>query len=195
MSDFAPEVGPDGRARPRYGEYASAEEQRSRIQVPDVTEALEAGIAPEPVTPTAPAAVSPAPQVVPAASVAPRAASPVNRLVTIMLLTFGAINVVFSVFSYLDIVPVVERAMQVMGIEGEFTNVAAAETWGVVAAIVLVAVYLLTAVITWRVLRAGRISWWIPLVGAIVGYVIVSVCLAVPLMSDPAFVDFVSTQP
>ena len=47
MSDFAPEVGPDGRPRPRFGEYASAEEQRARITQPDVTDALSAGVAPE----------------------------------------------------------------------------------------------------------------------------------------------------
>lgn len=187
MSDFAPEVGPDGRDRPRYGEYASPEEQRSRIQVPDVTEALDAGVAP--VAPTT-AQVPVGPAAVPAASVAPRPVSPVNRLVTIMLLAFGAVNVIFSAFSYLDIVPVVERAMEIMGIPGEFTNVAAAQTWGVIAAVVLLAIYVLTAVLSWRVLKAGRISWWIPIVGAVVAYVIVSICLAVPLMSDPAFVGF-----
>jgi hypothetical protein len=105
------------RPRPQYGEYATPEEQRSRIRQPDVTEALEAGIAPDGAVTT---------PVVPAASVTARPASPINRLVTIVLLAFGAVNVIFSVVSYLDIVPVIERAMEVMGIPGEFTNVAAA---------------------------------------------------------------------
>jgi hypothetical protein len=54
--------------------------------------------------------------------------------------------------------------------------------------------YLLTAMLTWRVLKAGRISWWIPIVGAIAAYVVVSLCLAVPLMGDPAFVEYVTTM-
>jgi hypothetical protein len=40
---------PDSPARPQYGEYATAEEQRARIRQPDVTESLAAGrMAPEP---------------------------------------------------------------------------------------------------------------------------------------------------
>lgn len=187
MSDQAPRPHDAGelRPRPQYGEYATPEEQRSRIQQPDVTEALEAGIAPE---------AAATPPVMPAAYVTARPGSRVNRLVTIMLLAFGAVNVIFSVVSYLDIVPVVERAMELMGIPGEFTNVAAAQTWGLVAAVLLIVAYLLTTVLTWRVLKAGRISWWIPIVGAIVAYVVVSLCLAVPLMGDPAFVEYISTM-
>lgn len=171
---------PDSRPRPAYGEYATPEEQRSRIQQPDVTEALSAGVAPD-AAPAAPA------------SVASRPASPVNRIVTVALLAAGAVNVIFSVVSYLDIVPVIERSMQIMGIPGEFTNVAAAQTWGVVAAVLLVVGYALTALWAIRRLRAGRLSWWIPLVGAVVVYIVVSICLAVPLTSDPAFLDFMGS--
>lgn len=195
-SDYAPEVGPDGRERPRFGEYASPEEQRSRIQQPDVTEALSAGVAPvEPVEPVHPVAAA-APvsgQAAPFGAPAVRQPSRANRLITIMLLAFGAANVVFSLFSYLDLAPSIERTMDVMGIPGGFTNYDAARTWGTIAAIVMVLVYLLTAVITWRVLKAGRVSWWIPLVGAVIAYVLVSLCIAVPLLGDPAFTEYVSS--
>ena len=43
-----------------------------------------------------------------------------------------------------------------------------------------------TAVTAWRSLVARRLSWWIPLVGAIVTFVIASICLTVPLLGDPA---------
>ena len=35
---------------------------------------------------------------------------------------------------------------------------------------------------------AGKLAWWIPLVGAIVTFIVVSVCLTVPLLGDPAIV-------
>ena len=38
----------ESRPRPQYGEYATPEEQRARIQHPEVTEALQSGVAPEP---------------------------------------------------------------------------------------------------------------------------------------------------
>lgn len=189
--DYAPEIGPDGRERPRFGEYATPEEQRSRIQQPDVTEVLSTGSAPvDPPVETAPTAGD---GVATAAPVAARKGSPVNRLVTIVLLAFGAVNVLFSLFSYLNLAPAIERSMSVLGVTGEFTSYDAARTWGIVAAIVIVVGYLATAVITWRVLKAGRVSWWIPLVGAVVTFVVVSFCIAVPLMGDPAFIDFVSS--
>lgn len=174
---------PDPRPRPEYGEYATPEEQRSRIQQPDVTEALSAGVAPEPapIVPTGPAPV------------AHRPGSPINRIVTIGLLAAGAVNVVFSVVSYLDILPTIERSMQIMGIPGDFTNVASAQMWGIVAAVALVIGYALTAVRSWRLLKAGRVSWWVPIVGAVITYVIVSTCLAVPLINDPAFTSYVTS--
>lgn len=182
----------DPRPRPQYGEYATPEEQRARIRQPDVTEALEAG--------EAVAAVAPAPAPAPAEASAPAAVAPAtkprsqaNRLATIALLAVGAVNVLFSVFGYLDIAPAIQRSMDVIGMPGEFTNTAAAQTWGAIAAVVLVAGYLITAIAAWRRLSAGKISWWIPLVGAVATFVIVSACLMVPLVGDPAFNAYVTS--
>ncbi|TQJ31694.1 DUF6264 family protein [Microbacterium sp. SLBN-146] len=191
--DYAPEIGPDGRERPRFGEYATPEEQRSRIQQPDVTEALSTGSAPVDQVVDTPVDATPETPAPVAASATPRPVSAVNRLATIVLLAFGAANVLFSLFSYLNLAPAIERSMDVLGVPGEFTSFDAARTWGIVAAIVLLAGYVVTAVITWRVLKAGRVSWWIPLVGAVVTFIAVSFCIAVPLMGDPAFIDFVSS--
>ena len=44
----------------------------------------------------------------------------------------------------------------------------------------------LAATLSLRVLSRGRISWWIPLVGAIVTYTALTACLMVPLFGDPA---------
>lgn len=192
MSDYAPETGPDGRQRPRYGEYATPDEQRARIQQPDVTWALETGTAPD-------AAATPGAQgAAGAASVVPGAATdttapvvpPRDRIVTLLLLAVGAANVLVSAFSYLDIAPAIQQSMTLMGVPGEFTNFEAARTWGIVATIALVVGYALTLLASVRRMRKGKLSWWIPLVGAVVTFVVVSTCLSVPITSDPAFIDY-----
>ncbi|MFB8386417.1 DUF6264 family protein [Microbacterium sp. NPDC055910] len=185
MSDYAPEVGPDGRQRPRFGEYASPEEQRARIQQPDVTEALSAGVVPEASDPE-PIAAAPGPE-------PRRSVSPANRLATILLLAVGAANVLISLFSYLDLASALENSYELLGIDGAFTNLAAARQWGLIAAIVLVAGYIATFMLSWKRLKAGRVSWWIPIVGGVVTFFIVSLCLMVPLMGDPAFQEYVTS--
>ncbi len=176
--------------RPRYGELATPEEQRRAAGLPPldqvVIDAVPAGAHPV----VAPAVGHPARgERVPTDEV-PARRHPVDRLVTIALLAYGLVNVVITAISYLDLTAVMNQAMSVLGIEGEFTNYAQGRLWGTIAAVVLVVGWVLTAVLAVRRLRQGRIAWWIPVVGALVTGAIVSMCLAVPMMGDPAFVAF-----
>lgn len=183
----APEAGGAApRPRPQYGEYATPEEQRSRIQQPDP--ALLPPVEPVPVAP------HPVPNGVrgPVAGTARPPFRP-DRVITVILLGMGAVNVLFSAQSFFDLSEALARTTASMQIPGEFTNIAAARTWGAIAAVSLIVGYLVTAFAAWRRLRAGRISWWIPVVGAIVTYVVVVVCVMVPLTGDPAFQQYVST--
>lgn len=178
------------RPRPQYGEYATPEEQRARIRQPDVTESLAQGTAPgRPAAPVAPAAAS-AP---PTRAAGTRQQSSVDRVITIVLLALGAVNVLFSSMSYLDLATAVTRTMETLGAPGEFTNTAAAQTWGAIAATVLIAGYLITLVAALQRLRTGKTTWWIPVLGAVLTYAIVMTCLSVPLLSDPAFMDYVES--
>ncbi|MET0734806.1 MAG: DUF6264 family protein [Microbacterium sp.] len=188
---------PDPRPRPAYGEYATPEQQRARIQQPDVAHSLDHGVA----APTAAPAPVPAPQPAPAPRYggdlpgATRPAGPrPDRIITAILLGAGAVNVFLSVQGFLNLADAFARTMETMGIPGEFTNTAAAQTWGAIAAVVLIAGYLLTALAAWRRIRAGRISWWIPLVGAAISYALVLACLSVPLAGDPAFQEYVRSM-
>jgi energy-converting hydrogenase Eha subunit C len=174
---------PDPRPRPAYGEYATPEEQRARIRQPDVESVLDGSGA---------AASVPAPAV--EAPPVAMAGHPLDRIITIALLAMGAVNVFLSVPGFLDLSETFARTMAAMGIPGEFSNFAAAQTWGAVASVVMVAGYLLTAVATWRRLRAGRMSWWLPVVGAVITFVLTVVCLAVPLWGDPAFQAYVNSM-
>jgi hypothetical protein len=177
------------RPRPQYGEYATPEEQQARIKQPDATWALDTGQAPE-------AAAAATPQGWPVDQAAPPAVPPtrgMDRIVTLALLVVGAFNVALTAISYFDLPSLANQAMQLLGMPGEFTNVDSARLWGPIAAGVLIVGYLLTAFFAWRNLRAGRLSWWIPLVGSVVTYIVVYICLAVPLLGDPAFIQYATS--
>ncbi|WP_149084797.1 MULTISPECIES: DUF6264 family protein [Microbacterium] len=161
--------------RPRYGEIATPEEQRRAAGLPPVAEMVETA--------------APAPTAEPAAE-APARSHPVDRFATIALLAYGLVNVVVTGLSYLDIVPVMNQTMAMLGIEGEFTNYAAGRIWGTVAAVVLAVGWSVTAALSIRRLRRGRLTWWLPLVGAVVTVGIAALCLVVPMMGDPAFIAY-----
>lgn len=170
------------RPRPQYGEYASPEEQRARIAVPDASDAISSG---ESLT------VGPAPSA-PAVADAPtvRRARPVDRILTFALLGYGLVNILVSVSSFLDFPSFAQTYFQILGIEGEFSNIADGVFWGRVASIVMVVGYLVTAWLSIRRLRTGKLTWWVPLVGGAVTHLIVGFCLVTPLMADPAMAEF-----
>jgi hypothetical protein len=186
---------PDERPRPQYGEYATPEEQRARIQHPDATWALDTGqrVDGGQVHPSPAAAPDGAPlrAPVPARPITP--ARRADRVVTLALLALGALNVIFTAAAYFDLAGLADQAFSMLGIPGEFTNFESAQLWGPLAAIALIAGFVLTALLAWRNLQAGRISWWIPVVGAIVTYIAVYVCIAIPLLGDPAFMEYATT--
>lgn len=166
--------------RPQYGEYATPEEQRRLAGLPPAEAVPEA-----PVIQAAPVASAPA-----MPSRAP--ARPWDRIITIALLAYGVINVFMTAMSYLDLPTLMNRSMDILGIEGEFTNFAQGKTWGTAAAVVLFIGWAITAWLSVRRLRRGKLSWWVPLVGAAVTMVIATICITVPMMNDPAFLAYLN---
>ena len=160
--------------RPQYGEYATPEEQR-RL----------AGLAPVDAGP-----VAPVPVVAPPVEAAPARQGGADRIVTIALLAYGLVNVVMTALSYLDLPTVLQQSMDILGIDGDFTNFGPARLWGGVAAVVLVVGYALTVLVAFRRLRAGKRSWWVPLVGAAVTMIVVTICVMIPMTGDPAFLAY-----
>lgn len=199
---------PDRPARPEYGEYATPEEQRARIQQPDATAALSSGqsldapaappygaaptygSAPPPLQPGAPAPTVP-PAVPPASGPAHAPAKPAgrprmfDRVATFALLGYGLFNVLTSIPAFTDYAEYASTLLGVMGVDAEFTDAGAGRGWGMAAAFVLGLGWLLTAALSWLNLRRGRITWWIPLIGGVVFTLLASVLLLVPLFSDP----------
>jgi len=166
--------------RPQYGEYATPEEQRRLAGLPPVD-------------------VAPAPVPVPEAAVA---ADPVatprprswDRVITIALLAYGVVNVFLTGMAYMDLPTVMNQSMQVLGVDGEFTNFAQGRLWGTIATAVLIIGWVITAALSLRRLRTGKRTWWVPMVGAAVTTIIVSLCLTVPMMGDPAFIAYIESM-
>jgi hypothetical protein len=165
--------------RPQYGEIATIEEQRRAAGLPPLDEVAPAVVAAGP--PESPAAAAPA----------VARSHPVDRFVTIGLLAYGLVNVVVTGLSYLDFSTAMNEMMSVLGVDGEFTNFAEGRTWGTIAAVVLAIGWSLTAYFSIRRLRSAKRSWWVPLVGAAITLFVASICAAIPLMNDPAFIDFI----
>lgn len=184
MSDASSE-NPEPRPRPQYGEYATPEEQRARIQRPEVTEALEAGVAPQPEPPVSTPASAP----VPAAGTRPGALrGPLwDRVITGGLLAYGLVSTVSTIMQLLDFPRYAESAAAVLGVDATYTNLQAGYVWGAAAALVYGIGWLLTALLTWRRLRRGRIAFWIPIAGFVATALIAGVCVTLALVGDQQF--------
>jgi hypothetical protein len=169
------------RPRPQYGEYATPEEQRARIQRPEVTESLDAGVAPQPVAEPAPTPAAPAS--------GPR--GPLwDRVLTFGLLVYGLVSTISTIVQLLDFPAYAETAAGILGVpDASYTNLTAGYVWGAAAALVYGIGWLATALLTWRRLRRGRIAFWIPLVGFVVTALIAGICVTIALVGDPQFMS------
>ncbi len=163
---------------PRFGEFASPEEQRSRIQQPEF-ETL----------PPAPGTVPPAPAEPrhPAfdRTVAAPAGRRIDSIATIGLLLYGMFTVVTSMPRLLDPVAYSETLFAVLGLEGGLSDPAGALPWAIGAVLALVFGWLVTAAVSLRRLRAGRVAFWVPILGGVVFNVVAALLMTVPIMGDP----------
>ncbi|PKI92145.1 hypothetical protein CW368_04750 [Actinomycetales bacterium SN12] len=112
-----------------------------------------------------------------------------------MLLGLGLVNVLSSIPQFVNMASTLSESMKMLGLDGEFTNYAAARTWGVIAVVILLAGYAVTAWLSFRQLKRSRPAWWIPLVGFVITMSLVSACISVVMFSDPAFVAGMLSTP
>ncbi|MCX7521875.1 DUF6264 family protein [Microbacterium sp. STN6] len=186
MSDDHRHPGPAGdeRPRPQYGEYATPDEQRAHTRMPPPLEAP----APSP----APVSDGTRPQDAPAAPAAGHPRS-WDRVLTLALLALGLFNVLSSMSAYLHMDSALSAAFAQLGV-GDFGAADIAAPAGVALAVIQPLLWLITAALAVTSLRRGRISFWIPLVGGVVAYIVLVVVLVVVVLNDPAFVSFVQTS-
>ena len=157
------------RQAPQYGEYATPEEVAAITGVPP--------------TPAAP--LVPAPDVsARRPTAAPTGARRFDRPVTVGLLTFG----VFMLFLYGPVLLDLAMALQVSSASGVLADARFGEAATIGGRVLFGILLVLLVTATWwstSALRAGRVTFWIPLTAGLIGIVAFIVTMVIVLVLTP----------
>jgi len=194
----------DERPRPRYGEYATPEEvAEARGPLPpdpsDATDPISRLAAPieRPVSPRGLQAGAPPRQTPPPARPVPprrplpagaRPPRPGNNLITVLLLVFGIWNTVSSIPNYLDFGPVLSQGVQLAGY-GSVEFGAIAHTAGIVLLVAALLLLIAAVGVSFRLIRDGRRSIWVPVAAGILYFVVSLVVVTIVVANTPAVAD------
>lgn len=119
-----------------------------------------------------------------ASTVAPRRW---DLLLSAVLLAYGLYSVVSGMFQFADLGALINRVYQTQGI-GQFTTTGLATTLGVVINASDVVLFVATGLITFTLLRRGRVAFYVPLIGGAIAGIIAVVCILVLMFADPAYI-------
>ncbi len=194
----------DERPKPKYGELAPEGWVWQPPQEAQPAEVPDAGTSPSPsvggpgATAPGPAAGTwPAPSTPPVAGPAPQpgaragtaaGSGTVDRIVTIALLGFGLLSTVNSVVSLLTLRDLMQQFMDMQGIDGVYSAPAAGAI-GATVAVILIVVYALTAIVSVRRLRAHKLAFFVPIIGAVLSLIALFIGIAMAVAGDPAIMD------
>ena len=161
----------DERPRPQYGEYAPDGWVSPYSPVPDSTEAPLAAeqVVVEPV----------------------RKRRTWDTVLTFALLGVGLYTVLSGYVGFSQLSDVFDQMFTQLGI-GEFTNVDAANTAGVIASIAQTVIWVIAAVGAGISLQRGRLAFWWPLAGGVLANLILVILVGVVMASDPAYAEYVT---
>ena len=202
----------DSRPRPEYGEYATPAEQAEAMGItveelaavrapkaapgkadgkpdgkPDTTPARKTkDTVPASTETTAPALAPPrAEDAIPLPPPAPATPRRWDRAVSLALVFFGVYLVFGSIGSFRQFGTAMAETTKQLGY-GEFTLIAMADSFGFWLSIIEPVILVITVGITLIRLRSGKLAFYIPIIGAVVGGVIFFIFFAVLWFSDPA---------
>jgi hypothetical protein len=176
----APPPPRDERPRPQYGEYAP---EGWSWQPQSEPRADAAASAPAPPPPPAP----------PAPAVAAARTNTVDRMVTIALLVLGAFGAWNSATSLQQLPAAIQTVYSQQGI-GTYAPQEWLPTLALIGTVSMLALY--AGVLGWSIarLRAGRIAFWVPVVGGVVALVATIVLTGIVFFTDPTFLSYVQQQ-
>ena len=169
---------------PRWGEYAP---------LPPAPPA-------QPSQPVAPAQASPVQtgSARPAGPAGGVGAAPVRKrrtwdlVLTIALLAYGLVTVLTSLSGAGDLGRTVEQVYAIQGL-GDYTPTALARTLTTVANAAQVVLLVVAVLVAYRLLKAGRIAFWVPLVAGVIASVLIGIFGLTLMVSDPAFQDYINS--
>jgi hypothetical protein len=169
------------RERPQYGEYASVDEQIAaggHVVEPDSVPTAAPGILAPPVASTR----------VPGSP--PRAW---DLPLTVALLVLGGYSTVSSIPGFLSFASTLNDLYVASGY-GEYTSTALANGLGIGALVSQSLIYVVTVALAITRLRAKKLAFFIPVIGAVVSGVVIFVLVLVAMTSDPALAAWVTSQ-
>lgn len=176
----------DERPRPQYGEYAP----EGWTWKPPAEDHIS-DPAPQMATPAAAASARPGRSG--AASTGDRPERPTDRLITIMLLVLGVFGTwiaISTLQSLPEVLPdAISRAADMLGTGGTpLDYVPGPEVPAILlgGSIVQVLLWLLTAWWSITRIRARRLAFWVPLVGAAASFIALYGAMTIVILSDPA---------
>jgi len=169
----APPQAPAGTATPGHGEPYRATTPPAVISAPDA--------------PARPAPGAPAPVPV-AGTQRPRTA---DRVITIVLLVLGAYGALNSGFSLLNMHAQIAEAAAILGLE-DFTVAEGITTLGTVGAIIILALYAVVLIFSVQRLRAGKLTFWVPLSAGVLSVIVVMVFVMIGFTQSPELMQAMS---
>ena len=181
MSDRTPEQRP----RPRYGEYATPQEQAEIVakSMPPVSPLLVPSDHAESV-PVPTGAIE-----ADAASAAPRRRW--DLILSVALLLLGLWNVLGSFAQFSDVSSTIQQVFDMQGI-GQYTPSPAAGAAGTVIIVANVALFAVATWLTVRRLMVGKLAFWIPLTAGVISFVVMMVAVFAVIASDPAWQSYLT---
>lgn len=177
---------PDARPAPRYGQYATPEEVAAALGLPAPPkpgERLDAR-PPAGIGTNGSAAAS-------SRSSAPplTGARSWDRFATIFLLLFGLANLVLGAPALLQLDATLRESLVDFPGIGDIAFGAATRWVGQGILVAHALVFTGTALLAWRRLGSGRISFWVPLVGALAAMIVVVAGVSFIPILDPVFAE------
>ncbi|GGH38496.1 DUF6264 family protein [Microbacterium album] len=157
---------------PRFGEYATPEEQRAHIRAP-----LHEPPVPPPAGPPAAASAGTSTRRSPGRTL--------DRVVAVGLLIYGLLTVVRAATVLLDPVALADA----IGVDAGSVGLHSTGAWGVAGALVLAVGWFVTAWATWKAHVRGWVLFWIPLAGGAVFNLFSAMIVANALLSHPGLID------
>jgi hypothetical protein len=115
-----------------------------------------------------------------------------DLVLTIALLAYGLVTVLTSLSGAGDLGRTVEQVYAIQGL-GDYTPTALAGTLTTVANAAQVVLLVVAVLVAYRLLKAGRIAFWVPLVAGVLASVLVGIFGLTLMVSDPAFQDYINS--
>lgn len=114
-----------------------------------------------------------------------------DRIVTIVLLVVGALGALNFAASLYSVQETLRQYGEILGVEN-LVIPTGVSTLGVVGALVIFAIYALNLIYSLQRLRARKITFWVPLVAAVIAMIVSTVVSAIAFTLVPELLQAAS---